>query len=86
MNTKRVFYKRKAVYADEEIIVKENHGLLILSDFYLYNMGKNNIYIRINGAEEEILLEPECGIEISQTNVESCIIVNDGEVEYGGLY
>ena len=71
----KIFCKRIDATTNQEIIVKENYGELILTDFEIWNLGESDIEIKINNSDENILLEPMEGFSIGKDEVVSCIIV-----------
>ena len=71
----KIFSKRIDATTKQEIIVKENYGELILTDFEIWNLGESDIEIKINNSDENILLEPMEGFSIGKDEVVSYIIV-----------
>lgn len=82
---KRAFFKMKDVKTGEELIVKENYGKLILTEFYIYNDGLDILEIRINNSDEVIMIRNDENFTFEYP-VYSCIVVNEGTVRYGGNY
>lgn len=82
----RVFSKRLEATTNQEVIVKENYGKLILIDFEIWNLGDSDIEIKINNSDDNILLEPMEGFSMGKDEVVSCIIVTGGTVKFSGKY
>ena len=56
---KRAFFKMKEVQVGEELIVKENYGKLILTEFYIFNDGADILKIKINNSDEVIIIKTD---------------------------
>ena len=84
-NMKRPFFKMKDVQANEELIVKENYGILCFEDFWLMNEGVDVLEVRINYSDEVLIIGIDEVFKM-QPNVYSCVVLNEGTVKYGGLY
>ena len=82
----KIFSKRIDATTNQEIIVKENYGGLILTDFEIWNLGKSDIEIKINNSDENILLEPNEGFSMGNDETFSCIIVTGGTIKFSGKY
>lgn len=82
----KIFSKRIDATMNQEIIVKENYGELILTDFEIWNLGDSDIEIKINNSDDNILLESMEGFSMGKDEVVSCIIVTGGTVKFSGKY
>ena len=82
---KRPFFKIKDVTAGEELIVKENFGILCLEDFWLMNEGVDALEVIINDSDEVLIIGIDEVFKM-QSDVYSCKVLNEGTVKYGGLY
>lgn len=90
MIKKPVGGKVVSVTANTEIISNENCGTnklsyIKLSGFYIRNEDSKDILIKINKGSE-VLLKPKEMINLSNlTDVESCVIITEGSIRWGGL-
>ena len=82
---KRAFFKMKDVQVGEELIVKENYGKLILTEFYIFNDGEDILKIKINNSDEVIIIKTDENFTFEHP-IYSCIAMNEGTVRYGGNY
>lgn len=82
---KRAFFKMKDVQVGEELIVKENYGKLILTEFYIFNDGADILEIKINNSDEVIIIKADENFTFEHP-IYSCITMNEGTVRYGGNY
>lgn len=91
MIKKTVGGKVISVAANTELINNENCGTdkrttyIRLSGFYIRNEDSKDILIKINKGSE-VLLKPKEMINLSNlTDVESCVIVTESLIRWGGL-
>ena len=82
----KIFSKKIDATTNQEIIVKENYGELILTDFEIWNLGESDIEIKINNSDENILLESMEGFSMGNDETFSCIIVTGGTIKFSGKY
>lgn len=83
---KRVFSKVLDCLPGDELLIKENYGQLVLCNFCIFNIGENDIKIKINNSDEEILLEPNEGFDMGEYETFSCVAVTSGMVKFSGIY
>lgn len=90
MIKKPVGGKVVSVAANTELINDENCGTnklsyIKLSGFYIRNEDSKDILIKINKGSE-VLLKPKEMINLSNlTDVESCVIITESSIRWGGL-
>ena len=82
----RIFSKKINATTNQEIIIKDGLGKLILKDFEIWNLGESNIEVKINNSEDNILLEPMEGFSMGDDETVSCIVVTGGTVKISGKY
>lgn len=82
--------KEVSVAANTELITNESCGtndlnFISLEGFYIRNEDVKNIFVKINGSADQLLKPGEMFNLSSLTEVESCIVVTESIVRWGGL-
>ncbi|GAA0102496.1 hypothetical protein UT300012_32110 [Paraclostridium bifermentans] len=82
--------KEVSVAANTELITNESCGtkdlnFISLGGFYIRNEDTKDIFVKINGSADQLLKPGEMFNLSGLTEVESCIVVTESKIRWGGL-